>query len=169
MSINIVLVILCLIAAVYDVRWRRIPNLLVLTGIIIALLYHGLQGGGQSLWLSLQGLGLGIALLLIPFILGGMGAGDVKLLGMIGALMGPVFVVNTFLWTSIWGGGMALVYLALDGRLWLVVAQVVGSYYPAIFTKVSSLNKSHHYHKLLMPYGLAICLGALSSIFWIWW
>ncbi|MGI5879193.1 MAG: A24 family peptidase [Syntrophomonadaceae bacterium] len=167
MSINIILVILCLIAAVYDVRWRRIPNLLVLAGIIIGLFYHGLQGGGL-LWLSLQGMGLGIALLLIPFILGGMGAGDVKLLGMIGAIMGPVFVVNTFLWSALWGGGMALVYLALDGRLWLMVVQVVGNYYPPIFTKVSPLNKPLH-HKVMMPYGLAICLGALSSIFWVWW
>ncbi|MDD3852946.1 MAG: prepilin peptidase [Syntrophomonadaceae bacterium] len=168
MSINIVLVILCLIAAVYDVRWRRIPNMLVLTGIIIGLLYNSLQGGGPAFLIALLGLGLGIALLLIPFILGGMGAGDVKLLGMIGALMGPVFVVNTFLWTALWGGGMALAYLALDGRLWLLVVQVAGNYYPPILTKVSPSNKPHH-HKVLMPYGMAICLGALSSMFWMWW
>lgn len=100
----IITIIFCLIAGCYDVRWRRIPNLLVLVGLATAVIWQAVTGGSAGLLFALKGWVLGMALLMIPFVMRGMGAGDVKLLGVVGALQGWVFVVNTFLWMAVWGG-----------------------------------------------------------------
>lgn len=54
---------------------------------------------------------------MVPFILGGIGAGDIKLLGVVGAFKGSPFAINTFLWMALWGGALALVLLLVKGRL----------------------------------------------------
>lgn len=170
MIIASALIGLCLTASYFDIKSRRIPNHLVLVGLITAVLWHGLSGGTNGLIQSLQGWAVGMALLFIPFILGGMGAGDVKLLGMIGALQGSAFVINTFLWMALWGGGMALVYLALDGRLWVMIARIIGYYYPPILVKATlAFNTNERADKVTIPYGVAITLGALSTLIWMWY
>lgn len=169
MLLKYLLIICVSIAIYYDLRWRRIPNLLIIIGLLAAFMLQAIAGG-HALITALQGWGLGMLFLFIPFVLRGMGAGDVKLLGLVGALQGPVFVVNTFLWMALWGGIMALVYLALDGRLWLAMARVVGYCYPPVLIKVSAVySKTEPGHKVTIPYGVAIGLGAISSMIWMWW
>src|SRR3954453_2102749 len=76
-------------ACMFDWRTRRIPNLLTFGGAAVAcafaLTFHGLEG----LAVALGGWGVGFVLLLPMFLLGGMGAGDVKLLACLGAWLGP--------------------------------------------------------------------------------
>jgi len=95
-------------ASVCDLRTRRIPNGLTLTAVVLGLLWHGLSGGERGLsaiWLA----GLGVAALTLPLWLArALGAGDVKLLGAVGALMGPGFLLWTLLGTIFAGGLMAL-------------------------------------------------------------
>src|SRR5262245_32792718 len=94
-------------AAVIDVRTCRIPNALTLSAIVAALVYHGLAGVWPAT-VSAVGLAVGTLIFLPFFALGGLGAGDVKLLGAIGAWLGPTAVLSTALYTSIAGGVMAV-------------------------------------------------------------
>src|SRR5436190_14463152 len=105
---QIVAVVLGIVASFYDLRSRRIPNLLTFGGaaaaIVFSLVVHGLPG----LWTSLGGWFAGFALFLPFWLLGGMGAGDVKLLACLGAWLGPQVTLWAALYASIAGGGMAL-------------------------------------------------------------
>ncbi|MDI9480020.1 MAG: hypothetical protein QM229_04335 [Bacillota bacterium] len=117
----------------------------------------------------MKGWVLGMALLMIPFVMRGMGAGDVKLLGVVGALQGWVFVVNTFLWMAVWGGIMAFIALVASGKIQILVLQLAASYYPPWQVKVALLKSKTSVEKVTIPYGVAIGLGVISSMIWVWW
>lgn len=93
-----------------DTFLGEIPNPLNLSLILSALLYHGLTSGASGVSSALLGLLLGGALLLIPYLLGGTGGGDVKALAALGALLGPVAIFQMFLYSSLIGGGLALLH-----------------------------------------------------------
>jgi prepilin peptidase CpaA len=106
-----------LAATVIDLRTRRIPNGLTaaMTGIGIALAATGVSGipvGGSFL-----GFALGLVLMLPGYGLGATGAGDVKLMAAVGAIVGPGLVVTAFLCTAIAGGVLAVVVALRRRRL----------------------------------------------------
>lgn len=84
------------VAAVVDLRMRRIPNYLTVPAAALGLVYHCLAPGGMGPLVSLGGFGLGFVLLLLPALFGGGGMGDVKLLAALGAWLGPFLVLITF-------------------------------------------------------------------------
>lgn len=87
------------IALYTDIKQRKIPNLLTLTAAVSGILFHFINGSGQGISYGAEGLLLGTALLFIPFLMGGMGGGDVKLLAALGSWLGPSGVLDVFfLW-----------------------------------------------------------------------
>ncbi len=84
--------ILVTVAAVYDIRYRRIPNWLVLTGIIAGFAFNSYSDGLSGLGRAAAGLGLGFILYFPLYILRARGAGDVKLLAAVGSIVGPATV-----------------------------------------------------------------------------
>lgn len=163
------LITVIIIAGYYDLKWRRIPNWLILPGLVTGFLLQAVSGGFPALTNALQGWLLGMALLMIPFILRGMGAGDVKLLGVVGAMQGWVFVVNTFLWMAVWGGIMAIIALLASGRIQILVLQLGAFYYPPWQVKLAVLKHKTSEEKVTIPYGVAIGLGVISSMIRVWW
>lgn len=111
-------VTISLAAAVWDVGTRRIPNLLTFGAALVAVAVHGYSGGISGAGMSLSGWLVGAAFFLPFFALGGMGAGDVKLLAALGAWLGPSEIVWVALYSGIAGGVMALVVAAFSGYLW---------------------------------------------------
>jgi prepilin peptidase CpaA len=103
-------------AAAIDLRTQRIPNFLTLPSILIALVYHAISDGTGGLLFSLAGLGAGVGLLILPWLMGGMGAGDAKLMGVVGAFIGARGVFIAFLFTAITGGLYALLLLVMRRR-----------------------------------------------------
>jgi prepilin peptidase CpaA len=93
-----------LIAAWTDWRKRKIYNKLLGPAFLAAFSLHAIQQGWLGIRLSLIGSVVGLALLLIPYLMGGIGAGDVKLLGVIGAFGGVHFVINSFFYGAVIGG-----------------------------------------------------------------
>ncbi len=168
--LDIVLAVLLLTAALSDLTTRLIPNLLVGTGIVVAVAWHLLSAGMPGLVFCLKGLALGMLLLIIPFFLGGMGAGDVKLLGMIGAFLGTGMVWSVFLWTALIGGVAALFYLVIRGRLLMTLKNLVRPLLSAVFPwmPVASTVKDRQEPKLYLPYGAIIALGTLAA-YWKSW
>src|ERR1039458_9223489 len=117
-SAEAVLLALVLGAAVYDVMYRRIPNWLNVLGVLagIALntfLYSGLSGT----WFALKGLGLAFGLYVVLYALRAMGAGDVKLMAAVGAIVGWPNWFGIFIVTAIVGGIMALILVAVRKRV----------------------------------------------------
>ena len=85
--LTIFLSVLLIASAIFDLKSQKIPNLLTLPGMLIALGYNSTLNGLDGLLFSAGGIGAGIGLLIIPYLMGGMGAGDVKLLAGVGAWM----------------------------------------------------------------------------------
>jgi prepilin peptidase CpaA len=110
-------VVVAATACVYDLRTRRIPNALTFGAALIALLFHALTGGPSALAMAGGGWLLGIGLFVPFFMLGGLGAGDVKLLGAIGAWLGPASVLRVGLYSALAGGVFAVVVALQTGYL----------------------------------------------------
>jgi len=105
------------VACMTDLRSRRIPNVLTFGAASTALMAHVVAGGGHGLWLAIAGWVLGAAVFFLPFALGGLGAGDVKLLAALGAILGPGMVIWVALYSGVAGGVLAIIVAARYGYL----------------------------------------------------
>ena len=115
--VTVVALAVGLVACVTDVQSRRIPNVLTFGAAGAAVLVHGLVGGFGGLGTSIGGWLLGVALFLPFFALGGMGAGDVKLLAALGAWLGPRDTLWVAIYASMAGGIMAVAVALGTGYL----------------------------------------------------
>lgn len=174
-----VLMVLLLLAMREDVRSHRIPNKLVLVGVVLGLGLNGLLPGGLGFnsevpggigWLSaLKGLALGIAVLLPIYLLRAMGAGDVKLMGMVGAFLGAGDLIGAVIATFIAGGVMALV-VALWSRQLMNMLQNIKL---MLFGGLLKMNAGQlptmndlPVSVAKLPYAVAITVGTLGYLMW---
>ncbi|MBN2139824.1 MAG: prepilin peptidase [Desulfovibrionaceae bacterium] len=152
------------VATVTDLRGQRIPNKLTYPVMALALCYHGLTRGADGLIFGLAGLGLGLGLMIVPYLLGVMGAGDVKLMAAVGACLGAADTFSAFLFTSLAGGLYALalllgrfqalkmVFRSLGRTLWIFMSS--GRLQPA--EGESGLPR--------LCYGVAIAAGTAAAM-----
>lgn len=156
------LLVLVAVSIFTDIKYRRIFNIVLLPFALTGLLINYYYGGAAQLMWSIKGLLLGMALLLIPFALGGMGAGDVKLLGTVGAIKGISFVLSVFLTGALAGGLVSLFLLIRSGKIRIPALQPLLMLYPSIFTgAVPAGGKDKR--RLCFPYALAIGCGVLLT------
>ncbi len=111
------------VAAIVDLRTRRIPNLLSGGLAALGLLLAGLQMTGTGLAAAAGGLLVGLLLMLPGHLLGRTGAGDVKLLAALGTLLGPSGAAVAFVYTLIAGGLLVVIVAAQRGRLETTVSR----------------------------------------------
>jgi len=121
--LHVLLLIVLLFASATDLLWRKVPNAVTFSGIVFLLLCHALLGGLSGLGFALAGFAVGMALLLPLFLLRGMGAGDVKLLGAVGAALGPADTINAFLLIAFIGGLYGLAMFATRKGLFRAFAR----------------------------------------------
>jgi prepilin peptidase CpaA len=116
MAPQVVLIVGLAAAVVTDVRTRRIPNWL--TGAIAAAGF-GLAAGGGSVTPAYAALGMlaGLLLMMPGHLIGATGAGDVKLMAAVGAVVGPSLILRAFLYTAVAGGLFAIAIAAHRGTL----------------------------------------------------
>jgi prepilin peptidase CpaA len=107
-SIVVLLTIVLVTAMCIDLRSSRIPNWLTFPAMGFALVAHAWLGGLQGAIFSLAGLGTGLGLFLILYVSGSIGAGDVKLMAAVGAIMGPYGALLSGLLAILVGGLYAL-------------------------------------------------------------
>ena len=163
----IFLSIILIVAAINDLRFQKIPNLLTYPAMGIALGCHVVMNGLDGLLFSAGGLALGVAVLILPYLMGGMGAGDAKLMGAVGAILGARGVFIAFLFTAIIGGVYALILLVVHRRsfkgFWQRQAATLKT---LIFTRQFILIPGDEDEKKpRLCYGIAIALGTLFSVF----
>jgi prepilin peptidase CpaA len=116
-AIPVVVLSIATLACAFDLRTRRIPNWLTFGGAAVAIVFHFITGGAIGVAQSIGGCAAGVALLILPYALGGMGAGDVKLVGALGAWLGPGDTFWLAMYTGIAGAVMALIVGAWHGYL----------------------------------------------------
>ena len=107
-AIVVLLTVVLVTAISADLRSSRIPNWLTFPAMGVALLAHAWLGGLQGMIFSLAGLGAGLGLFLILYFAGGIGAGDVKLMAAVGAIVGPYGALLSGLLAIMVGGLYAL-------------------------------------------------------------
>lgn len=163
---HIILAAILLVATVTDLRSRRIPNWLTFPAMLLALCLHGATQGWDGFLFSLSGLGLGLGVMLIPFVFGVMGAGDVKLMAAAGAFLGAAGVLKAFLFTSIAGGAYALIVLAIKPSLLVATLRNIRDTFGVFMaTKQFSYTPAEGYGRLpKLAYGAAIAVGTVLSI-----
>ncbi|SMF10879.1 A24 family peptidase [Pseudogulbenkiania subflava] len=158
-----------LATVITDTAARKIPNKLVLGGLVVAFLCQGLISGGGGLLEAAKGMGLGFVLFLPLYLLRVMGAGDVKLMAMVGAFTGMQDIVGIVLFTLLAGGVLSLAfalklkslnrlidnvrYLALSG-----ISKVAAGKIPVNDFPINSIGT--------LPYAWAITLGTAGYFFW---
>jgi prepilin peptidase CpaA len=165
---TIAVLIVSLIACAFDMRTRRIPNLLTFGSAVAAWLFFLAQGGPSALAWSAAGWLVGVLLFFPFFALGGMGAGDVKLLGGLGAWLGPVGVFYLAFYTAVAGGLMALILVLARGYLrnlftniWLLLThwRVNGlTRHPELSLETSRGPR--------LAYAIPIAVGTLATVWW---
>jgi prepilin peptidase CpaA len=116
-GVEAILLTLVVGAAVYDVRYRRIPNWLTVSGALAGASANTVHQGWQGLGMSLVGLAVGFGIYLVLYLLHAMGAGDVKLMGAVGATVGWENWFAIFVITAIVGGVMALILVVQKKRV----------------------------------------------------
>ena len=152
------------IAVFTDWREHKIYNKLLVPAFFTALLLHTFQGGISGLTSSLIGAAIGFSLLLLPYFLGGIGAGDVKLLAVIGAFGGASFVFTSFLYGAIIGGLISILMLARRKALGITLKHFL-LFIPVLKKPQNFSESMNEASQEKFPYGIAIALGTLIALF----
>jgi prepilin peptidase CpaA len=109
--------VVALIACICDLRTRRIPNTLTFGAALAGMCLHSAVDGAAGFSTAFGGWLTGLALFLPFYLLRGLGAGDVKLLGAVGAWLGPAMAMWTGLWGALAGGVLAVAVALAHGYL----------------------------------------------------
>jgi prepilin peptidase CpaA len=163
-----------LVATVFtELRDQRIPNGVTITGLLAGLLL-GYLPGGISLGASIGGFLLGFGFFFLFYLFGGMGGGDVKLMGAAGALLGYPLILPTLVYTALVGGLLACMVLIWRGRFWRGLAYALAMFVrwrrrpaPGETEAPAGAETEGEAPPALgtVPYGLAIVSGCLMTIF----
>jgi prepilin peptidase CpaA len=164
---QIVLIALVFTAGVYDIKWRRIPNWLVLAGLVLGLALNTFLFEWAGLKASLLGIGFATLIYFPLYLLRGMGAGDVKLMMAIGAIVGPGTWFGIFLTTGILGGVIALLLLLARGRLRKTFWNVGFLLHSILHLRAPYANPELDVRSgqgLRLPHGAVIAVGTVAFL-----
>lgn len=178
-AIDILVLWLVAQAAMTDLALRKIPNVLIISGLVLALVLQLLAGPWwPALMHWLAGLLAGLCLLLPLYLLRGMAAGDVKLMAMVGAFLGPQAALHVALLTYLFGAPLALATLLwlgwrqgtglatarrLGRNLWRLVQPWLGR---LVGLPLAPLPREAIASVGGMPYGVAIALATAAVVAW---
>jgi prepilin peptidase CpaA len=161
--LQLILLAVLLAAAMTDLKSFKIPNWLTMSAMAIGLLGHTFVDGISGLLFSLKGLGLGLTLFMVLYVMGGIGAGDVKLLAAVGSFVGAEGVLSAGLIAMLLGGLYAIAIMVshwgMRGSLTQMATIIkTSALMPTSFESVTAGKSPLH-----LRYALVIGLGTLMS------
>jgi prepilin peptidase CpaA len=165
-----VLIALLVIAGISDYRSYRIPNWLTFGGATFALVYKTVIAVSPSsaFLMASGGLFLGFALLLPLYVLHAMGAGDVKLMAMVGAFLGADETLRAVLYAFIAGGVGAIGFALLKGRVGRLLRNAKDVIYGLATSALVGVRPDARAHAApsigRLPYGVCICVGTIGYV-----
>jgi len=147
----------------YDVRYRRIPNLFVVGLLIGGLTINTSFGGLSGALTSVEGFALAFLPMFLIHLFGAMGAGDVKLFGAVGSVIGVSMVPMTFVVVVMLGAVLAIYTMLRAGTMFSTLHGVL-----RIFVGIMPGWEMPRFaippdRKHTIPYGVAIMLGSLIA------
>lgn len=148
MVAEITLALVVAVAVCFDLKERRIPNWLTGPGMVLGILIGWFADGPEGALGALGGAAVGVGVLFIPFAFGWIGGGDLKLLAVVGSLMGGWFALSTLAFAGV-GVGLAFI--------------MVRYLYPRQMSRWSGKFLTH---STSIPFGPAMAAGVLFSLFW---
>jgi prepilin peptidase CpaA len=162
----VLLVLLAVICAITDLWKGRIYNAVTYTAIGAGFALHLALGGFGGLWVALGGFAVGFFPAFLLFALGGLGGGDVKLLGAIGAIAGAVPATETLIIAFFIGAFFALAKLAWHGRLLRTLGRSLRVFAGFIVPGLARMPlEKPGEERLSIRFGVAICLATLATLY----
>jgi prepilin peptidase CpaA len=157
-------------AAVIDWWKLKVPNWLTFPLVLSGWIYSSVAFGWEGLGASLLGTLIGLGLLLPLYAIGGMGAGDVKLLAGVGAWVGATMTLYAFCFSAILGGLIALGMVLYkqkwqhhSAQFWAILTEILVVRDPGALSTIAAERKST---MLLLPYGIPIAIGTIVYFIW---
>ena len=165
-----VVCLILIVAAYIDGKELRVPNWITFPMVLSGLIYSACVGGWSGLGAGLLGVVVGLATLLPLYAVGGMGAGDVKLMAGIGAWLGASVTWNAFLVTTVVGAVMAII-MVLSRKAWdkhygqflLIMNEFMTIKNPRQLSEIAAERKPR---MMLLPYGIPICIGSIGYFYY---
>jgi prepilin peptidase CpaA len=154
------------LSVIFDLRARRIPNLVSGPAIVVGLVLNAAYSGASGLLASLAGAGLVIGILMWPFAAGGIGGGDVKMMGAVGAFVGPGLAVMGLVIGMILGGIIMSAHLVRLGRLREKLASLGRMVAVALGTRSVQplMIRSDDETAITLPYSVPLAIGTLIAL-----
>lgn len=159
-----------IVAAVINGLKLKVPNWITFPMILSGWIYSTVAFGYSGLADSLLGTVVGLGLLLPAYAIGGMGAGDVKLLAGVGAWMGVSVTFYAFCVSALLGGVIALgmvlyrrAWAKHRDQFWSIVGEISTIRDPDVLSAIAAERKKS---MLLLPYGIPIALGSIAYFVW---
>ncbi|MCS6953295.1 MAG: A24 family peptidase [Bryobacterales bacterium] len=157
-----------LVAGVYDLRYRRIPNWLTLSALLFGVALNASRFGWSGLQSAAAGLGLAVVIYFPMYLVRGMGAGDVKLMAALGSIVGPAHWFTIFLISSILGALCAVALLAWKGRLRRTLQNVGFMLKELFYLRPPYLRREEldvrHPMAVKLPHGLMVAVGTAAFL-----
>ncbi len=157
-------------AAWIDGKELRVPNWLTFPMVLTGLIYGTCVGGWQGLGAALLGMVVGLITMLPIYAVGGMGAGDVKLMAGLGAWLGWNVAFNAFIWTVFTGAIMALIMVAYSGEWQKHFGQflIIWNEWTTIRDpkKLSEIAAERKPRMYLLPYGIPMTVASIAYFFY---
>ncbi|WP_223530365.1 prepilin peptidase [Pseudomonas sp. GL-R-19] len=150
------------VAVLSDLLRHRIPNMLVLLGLVLGLIGQMYSGGVSGLGDSLLGILICFALFLPMYASGGMAAGDVKLMAMVGSFLPFQYALWAAMFSLIAGSVCGLLIVLVRGQL----RQTLGRYWLILRAQAYLAPTSDEVAGKPFPYSIAILIGTLNSVYW---
>ncbi|MEX2124737.1 MAG: prepilin peptidase [Woeseia sp.] len=165
----LLLIVLVMFCSATDLSMRRVPNAVLFPALMTALFLNSLAGGLPGLADSVAGLAIGLLMLMPLYILGRIGAGDLKLLGVVGSVLGAWGAIVAGLATMIAGGVLAVLYL-----IWLLIRPgVVARILPLVYfitrkdAAPGDAMSLQTVRSAEIPYAVAIAAGTFATLIYL--
>ena len=163
------LVVMLILAVITDLSSRKIPNSLVLFGLIVSLLLQCFvaQGAGGLNWLA--GVAVAFACFIPLYLLRGMAAGDVKLMMAVGGFLGYPLIITAVAYSYLAGGAMAICYVLIKGRFRLLTKNLYSLIIDQFIKTTSGVDvydgQVIKQSVGQLPFALAIAIGTFVTLF----